>query len=168
MLSSVIYSEISACLGNKVHGGEAGRWCRWNGSTTVETLLPPDFNGTTAGKHARVDGSTWHTASFYPSWEVNIDRHNDNCLPVVYKMSSRTISSMSKMCVSREIFVIWAPLSMMGVAATNYDVLVLNCKINTTSLPSRGTSMKTAYRRLCIAIFAILYVRRYTYLWHVF
>ena len=38
----------------------------------------------------------------------------------------------------------------------------LNCKINITSWPSRGTPMKTAYRRLCIAILAI-YVHRHLY-----
>ena len=67
-----------------------------NGSAAVATVLLPDFNDTTAGKHARVDGSTWHTTSFHPSWGVNIDRHNDNCLPVVYKMLSGTISRCPK------------------------------------------------------------------------
>ena len=58
-----------------------------NGSAAVATALRPDFNGATAGKHVRIDGSTRHTASFYPSWEVNIDRQNDNTLPVVYEIS---------------------------------------------------------------------------------
>ena len=79
---------------------------RQDGAAAVATLLPPDLNGATAGKHARIDGSAWHTASFYPSWEVNIYRPNDTSLPVVYKISYRTISRMSKMCVYRQIFVI--------------------------------------------------------------
>ena len=39
--------------GERQDGAAAG-----NGSAAVATLLPPDFNGTTAGKHAGVDGST--------------------------------------------------------------------------------------------------------------
>ena len=39
--------------GERQDGAAAG-----NGFATVATLLPPDFNGTTAGKHARVDEST--------------------------------------------------------------------------------------------------------------
>ena len=66
--------------GKRQDGAAAG-----NGSAVVAMSLPPDFNGTTAAKHAQVDGSTWHTGSFHPSWGVNIDRHNDNCLPVFYK-----------------------------------------------------------------------------------
>ena len=75
-------------------------------------------------------------------------------------MPSGTISRMSKMCVCRQICVIWAP----DVDASGRNRLwcsVLNCKINTALWPSRGTPMKTAYCRLCIAIFAI-YARRYT------
>ena len=48
--------------GERQDGAAAG-----NGSAAVATLLPPDLNGTTAGKHARIDGSAWHTVSFYPS-----------------------------------------------------------------------------------------------------
>ena len=84
-----------------------------------------------AGKHARFDGSTWHTASLHPSWEVNINRHSDNCISVVYKMPSGTISRMSKMCICRQIFVIWAPA--VDDASGRYRLLcsVLNCKTST-------------------------------------
>ena len=113
------------------------------------TLLPLDFNCTTAGKHTRVCELTWHTPSFYLSWEVNIDRHNDNYLPVVnkmssrrhnenyspvvYKMSSRTIPRMSKMCAYRHIFVFWVPA--VDDASGRYSLWcsVLNWKINTMS-----------------------------------
>ena len=112
-----------------------------NGSATVTTLLPPDFHGATAGKHARIDGSAWHTASFYPSWEVNIDWLSDNSLPVVYKISHLTISRMSKMCVYRQIFVIWAPAVDDASGRCSLLCSVLNCKINTAWWPSRGTPM---------------------------
>ena len=39
--------------GERQDGAAAG-----NGSAAVATLLAPDFNGNTAGKYARVDGST--------------------------------------------------------------------------------------------------------------
>ena len=122
--------------GERQDGAAAG-----NGSAAVATLLQPDFHGATAGKHARINGSTWHTASFYPSWAVNIDRQNHNSLPVVYKISHRTISRMSKMCVYRSIFVIWAPA--VDDASGRWSLLcsVLNWKINTTWWPSRGTPM---------------------------
>ena len=35
-----------------------------NGSAAVATLLAREFNGATAGKYARVDGSAWPTVSF--------------------------------------------------------------------------------------------------------
>ena len=94
-------------------------------------------------------------------------RHNENYLPVVYKVSSRTIPRMSKMCVYRHIFVFWVPA--VDDASGRYSLWcsVLNWKINTTSWPSRGTLMKTAYCRLCFAVFAI-YVQRHTYVWYVF
>ena len=148
-------------MGKRQDGPAAG-----NGSVAVATLLPPDFNGTTAGKHARVDGSTRHTASFDPSWGVHIDRHNDNCLSVVYKMPSGTISRMSKTCLCRQIFVIWVPAVDDASGRYRLWCSVLNRKINTALWPSRGTPMKTAYCRLCIAIFAT-YVHRHTYVWHV-
>ena len=148
--------------GERQDGAAAG-----NGSAAVTTLLPPDFNGATAGKHTRIGGSTWHTASFYPSWEVNMDRQNDNSLPVVYKIAYRTISRMSQMCVSRQVFVIWAPDVDDASGWCSLLCSVLNCKINTTSWPSRGTPVWTAYRRLCIAVF-VIYVCHHTYVWNVF
>ena len=48
------------------HGDAVGG----NGSAAMAmaTSLPPDFNGTAAGKQAR--RSAWHTSSFFLSWEV--------------------------------------------------------------------------------------------------
>ena len=136
-------SSITLCsvpahsfTGERQDGAAAG-----NGSAAVATLLPPDFHGATAGKHARIDGSTWHTASSYPNWEVNIDRQNDKSLLVVYKISHRTMSRMSKMCVHRQIFVIWAPAVDDASGRCSLLCSVLNCEINTTSWPSRGTPM---------------------------
>ena len=40
-------------IGERQDGAATG-----NGSAAVATLLPPDFHGATAGKHARIDGST--------------------------------------------------------------------------------------------------------------
>ena len=98
---------------------------------------------------ARANESTWHTAPFYPSREVNIDRHNNNCLPVVYKMSSITISRNSKMCACRQIFVIWDPI--VDDANGHYSLWCseLNCKISTILGSPRGTPMKTEFLRLC-------------------
>ena len=96
----------------------------------------------------------------------SIHRHNNNCVPVVYKMPSGTISRMSQMCVSRQIFVIWAPA--VDDASGRYRIWcsLPNVKINTVLWPSRGTPLKTAYCRLCIAIFTI-FAQRHTYVWHV-
>ena len=129
--------------GERRDGAVAG-----NGSAAVARLLPPDLNGTTAGKHARVYESTWHTASFSPSWEVNVDRHSDNCLSVVYKMSPRTISRVPKMCVRRQIFMIWAPVDD---ASGRYSLWcsALNCEINSTSWPSKGTHNEYRISYVC-------------------
>ena len=127
---------LNDTTGERQDGAAAG-----NGSAAVTTLLPPDFHGATAGKHAPMDGSTWHTASFYPSWEVSIDRQNDRSLFVGYNISHRTISRMSKMCVYRQIFVIWPPAVDDANGRCSLPFAVLNCKINTTSWPSRGTPM---------------------------
>ena len=121
------------------HGGEAGRGCRWERLCRCHNVA--DFHGATAGKHAPIDGSTWHTASFYPSWEVNIDRQNDKSLLVVYNISHRTISRMSKMCVYRKSFVIWSPAVDDASGRCSLLFAVLNWKIYTTSWPSRGTQM---------------------------
>ena len=144
----------SCNTGERQGGAAAG-----NGSAAVATLLPPDFNGTIADKHARVDESTWHTASSYPSWEVDVDRDNNNSLSVVYKMSSRTISHMYKMYVCRQISVVWAPVVD---ASGRYS---LCCSVYHI-MSFKRTPMKTAYRRRYIAVFAI-YAHRHTYVWHV-
>ena len=111
----------------KVQWGEAGRRCRRErlcrcGNITcrrISTALG------TAGKNARVDESTWHAASSIPV----------KSLPVVYKMSSRTISRMSKMCVYRQIFMIWAPAVDETSGHNSLWCYALNCKINTTLWP---------------------------------
>ena len=144
--------------GDRQDGAAAG-----NGSVVEAVFLPRDFNGTTAAKHAQVDGSTWHTASFHPSWGVNIDRHNDNCSPVFYKMPLGIMSRMFKMFIFRQVFVIWAPGFDNASGCYRLWCSVLNCKINATLWPLRGTSMKTAY----FAIFKI-YVHRHMHAWHVF
>ena len=163
-LLEILWTGFSLCssTGERQNGAAPG-----NGSAAVTTLLPPDFNGATAGKHARIGGSTWHTASFYPSWEVNMDRQSDNSLPVVYKIAYRTISRMSQMCVCRQVFVIWAPAVDDASGRCSLLCSVLNCKINTTPLPARGTPVWRAYRRLCIEVF-VIYVCHHTYVWHVF
>ena len=69
------------------------------------------------------------------------------------------------MRICRQIFVICARAVYDANGRYSLWCSVLNCKINTPSWLSRGSPMKTAYRRLCIAIFAI-YVRRHMYVWH--
>ena len=55
------------------------------------------------------------------------------------------------MYVCRQIF------AVIDDASGRYSLWgsVLNCQINTTSSPSRGTPMKTAYRKPCTVIFVI-------------